>query len=202
MIKQTKTIKIPFLCVWLSMLCAGFSTVAMAAMTSPNYGFARDVIASGGDSASANHQLQASLGQSTPTGEMTSAGFMLKPGFSQVPPLPFVKASINAAVFTLGDNMIATVTSAPASQPYTADMYVLLQLPNGQFYSAQSGGGIVPGQVPFYTNWPVAAQSLTIFNYIFDGTEPLGVYSWTTAYTQPGTANVIGVVHSTPFTLQ
>lgn len=174
----------------------------VAAMSGPNNAIDRDVTASGGSSSSPGYLLSDVIGQGSPVGGAQSVSFVVQQGFAQIPPLPMIDAVLNAAVFTAPDLMTVTLNTAPASQPMTADVYVVLKLPNGSQYSLRPAGNLTPGLSPYMSAWSIQPQSQQVFSLTFAGTEPLGNYQWLVAYTQPGTLNVIGAIQSAPFKVQ
>ncbi|MBI2877814.1 MAG: hypothetical protein HYY20_13145, partial [Candidatus Tectomicrobia bacterium] len=79
------------------------------------------------------------------------------------------------------------------------DAYVALRLPEGTLLFLQGDGRFTPGIRPLVTNWTLANFSGEIFRYTFGGNEPVGLYAWLAAFTEPGTLNLLGGIVEVPF---
>lgn len=119
-------------------------------------------------------------------------------------PVPTIALALNATAFNTAATLNLSATIVPNAPPSVADVYVALQLPNGSFLYWQTGGSFTPVQAPALSSWTVSAFSNQIFSYTFSGAEPPGAYTWYAALVTPGmppaSANIIGSLHTTPFT--
>ena len=85
--------------------------------------------------------------------------------------------------------------------PVSADVYVVLQTPAGEFRSL-TPGGLLPGVRPLFTNRLVAAAStVEVLRASVPAGVPTGAYQWLTALAVPGTLQLTTPVHATPFLL-
>jgi hypothetical protein len=81
------------------------------------------------------------------------------------------------------------------------DAYIVLQIPDGSFWSYQLGGSLVPGIVPLASNVVAAPATGQLLTHTLTGLEPLGRYVWLAALTAAGTGTVLGVVDQAAFTV-
>jgi hypothetical protein len=112
---------------------------------------------------------------------------------------PSLTVQLNATAFTPGQTLVVTATSAPGSPPEPVDAYIVIKLPNGQFLSAQLGGGFVPGILPIATNIVPPALTQQVAQYAFNGSEPVGTYTWFAVFTTPGTQNFVSALDQDTF---
>ncbi len=112
---------------------------------------------------------------------------------------PSLTLQLNAAAFTPGQTLVVTATSVPGVPPIPVDAYIVIKLPTGQFMSAQLGGGFVPGIVPVATNIVPPPLTQQIAQYTFNGSEPVGTYTWFAVFTQPGTQNFVSALDQDTF---
>ena len=139
-----------------------------------------------------------------PTGDRTAPLVFTGTGVSATsppPPTSALSVSLGASSFTAGQTMTLTAALTPLTTPTPVDAYVAVQLPTGQFFSVQPGGGLVPGIVPIARGIVPVPFTGTLAQYAFTGAEPRGTYTWYTALTQPGTLNVVGTIQQTTFTV-
>lgn len=113
---------------------------------------------------------------------------------------------LNQPSFRTGQTMIVTVSLSPGYIAGTADAYVVVQAPNGAYFSPRLGGGLTPGVVPVVPSlaWPPAGAStdpirVELLRYTFTGVEPAGTYTWYSAGTTPGTLSIAGPLATQAF---
>ena len=118
-----------------------------------------------------------------------------------------VTVQLNQTVFTTGQTMVITPCLSPGYIGDRADVYVVVQPPNGTWFSLQLNGGLTPRLVPLVNGfaWPPASVPpaplcVEFLRYTFTGAEPAGTYTWYSAATVPGTLNVIGPLAAVTFT--
>jgi hypothetical protein len=111
---------------------------------------------------------------------------------------PALIVELNQLVFRPGDKLIATITLLPGTEPLPVDAYIVIQVPDGSVLSLQLAG-VVPGVVPVATIVP--RRFTGQLRYTFTGREQLGVYSWFTTLTEPGSAALIGTTRKLAFVL-
>lgn len=107
---------------------------------------------------------------------------------------------LNRETFRPGDTLILTATLSPGSVPTIADAYVVVRLPDGNFFSLLLDGSIVPGIVPIAAGFTPFSFAGEILRYTFTGSEPVGSYAWLAGLTQPKTLTVIGGIEQLSFT--
>jgi len=110
-----------------------------------------------------------------------------------------VTLRLNASAFNTAATMILNATTVAGNPPTVADIYVALQLPDGTLLVMQPDGSFGAALTPLLSNIAVPAFNGPIFTFTFSGAEPVGVYTWFAAFTQPGTLNVIGAMATAPF---
>jgi hypothetical protein len=127
---------------------------------------------------------------------------LASPGPCPPPQMPPVLGlGLNGAAFPPGATMTLTGTLSAGNVPGAVDAYVVLQLPSGQFFSLQLGGGLVPGVVPIARGFgPIDFQGV-LAQYTFTGAEPPGIYTWISALTAPGTLNLVSPLQQVAFTV-
>jgi hypothetical protein len=113
---------------------------------------------------------------------------------------------LNQTAFRTGQTMVVTASLTPGYIAGLADAYVVIQAPNGAYYSLTSGR-LVPGIVPFATGfaWPAAGPAPTVLRaellrYRFTGAELPGTYTWYSAGAPAGTLNIAGPLAVQMFT--
>ena len=109
--------------------------------------------------------------------------------------------ALNKTAFHAGDTMRVTATLTAIAPARRVDAYVVVQLPNGSLFSLQLGGALVPGVVPIARSLVPSEFTGSVAQYVFNGAEPAGRYTWLYALTEPGTRNVIGTLGRTSFTV-
>ncbi len=93
--------------------------------------------------------------------------------------------------------MITTAHLTRGSYPRhktPVDAYAILRAPDGNFYSLQPDGNLVPGIVRIVTDLAPASFTKELLRHTFVGEEPEGNYKWFTALTVPGALNIVGAV--------
>ena len=85
-------------------------------------------------------------------------------------------------------------------QATPADVYVVLQLPNGQLLS-WTGAGLVPGLVPLLRNFVPVDYDGEILQLQVPGGTPGGSYTWLSALTEAGTLNLLTGISERTFTV-
>lgn len=115
------------------------------------------------------------------------------------PSPPSLTLQLNATAFTPGQTVVLTATTVPGVPPINVDAYIVVKLPDGQFMSAQLAG-LAPGIVPIATNIVPPALTQQVAQYTFNGTEPVGTYTWFAAFTAPGTLNFVSALEQKTFT--
>ncbi|MFQ5355784.1 MAG: FG-GAP repeat domain-containing protein, partial [Mariprofundaceae bacterium] len=121
-------------------------------------------------------------------------------------PVPTISLTTNGTSFNSTTNNVLNLSAStiPDNPPTVADLYVVLQLPNGTYLSWQNGGVFAAGIVPALPGWTPTTFNGQIFTYTFTGAEPAGTYTWLAAYVTPGmaptAANIIGTLFSHSFT--
>ena len=94
--------------------------------------------------------------------------------------------SLNASSFRVGDPMVVTLKAVSGIVMAPVDVYIVLQIPGGAFFSMQAGGGLVPGLVP--SARAVVVPTLEVpFTMVIPPGAPAGAYFWHVALTAPGT---------------
>lgn len=111
-----------------------------------------------------------------------------------------VALSLNGSVFNAGSSISVTATATAGSPLANADVYITLDIPSGQKLYLQPNGSLKATAVPSYANVPIPDVNRIVFNYSFNGTEPIGSYQWSASLVAPGTLNVIGATSTQPFT--
>jgi hypothetical protein len=114
---------------------------------------------------------------------------------------PVFGLQLNQSVYGRGETMTVTARLSPGSPPSPVDVYVVVQLPTGQLFSLQLGGGIVPGIVPIARGIVPIAFDAAILSYTFSGIEPPGAYTWYSVLTRPGTLEFVTPLQQVAFTL-
>ncbi len=114
---------------------------------------------------------------------------------------PSLTLGLNQSTFGAGQTMSLAATLAPGAPPPTVDVYILVRLPGGAFFSLTAGGGLVPGIVPAARGIVPVAFDGEVVRYTFTGAEPPGDYMWLGALTATSTTDVVGTVSMRPFTL-
>jgi hypothetical protein len=94
-----------------------------------------------------------------------------------------------------------TLAATPDALGQPVDAYIVLQIPDGSFWSYQLGGSLVPGIVPLASNVVAAPATGQLLTHTLTGLEPLGRYVWLAALTAAGTGTVLGVVDQAAFTV-
>jgi hypothetical protein len=101
--------------------------------------------------------------------------------------------STNQTSYTPGSLHVLSA-SASTTTAVAADVYVVVQLPTGQFFSLSATGGVTPGLVPFFAGLNLPAGFSVPTGPIFSitlPTLPVGTYTWLGAFTAPGTLDPI-----------
>jgi hypothetical protein len=112
---------------------------------------------------------------------------------------PSLSVGLNATTFSPGAAMVLTGTLSAGSVPEPVDAYIYLQIPGGQTFSLQLGGGFAGGIVPIARGFvPFNFQGI-LAQYTFTGGEPRGTYTWHVMLTTPGTLNVVGQASQVAF---
>ena len=113
---------------------------------------------------------------------------------------------LNDSTFRTGQTMVVTVSLTPGFITGPADAFVVIQAPNGAYYSL-TPGGLLPGIVPYATGfaWPAAGSQPTVYRadllrYRFTGAELPGTYTWYSAGAPAGTLNIAGPLAAQTFT--
>jgi len=110
------------------------------------------------------------------------------------PPPPILAAvGVNGLFFSSGNPLILSGVVTPGSRTGTlVDAYITITLPTGQTFYLQPDGTWSLTMAPVVTDWPLASVSGTILDYVFQGTEPPGVYISKIFFTLPGTMTPVG----------
>jgi hypothetical protein len=101
--------------------------------------------------------------------------------------------STNQTTYTTGSLHVLSA-SASSTTAVAADVYVVVQLPTGQFFSLTAAGGVTPGLVPFFAGLSLPAGFSFPTSPIFSMTLPalpVGTYTWLGAFTAPGTLDLL-----------
>jgi hypothetical protein len=114
---------------------------------------------------------------------------------------PSLALGLNQESFRAGQTMSLTATLAAGAPPPAVDVYILIRLPGGAFFSLTAGGGVVPGIAPAARGIVPVAFAGEVVRFTFTGAEPPGDYMWVGALTVTGTTDVVGTVSMRPFTL-
>ncbi len=96
--------------------------------------------------------------------------------------------------------MVLTVTLTPGLTSPLVDAYIVIQLPDGSFFSLQPVGAVA-GIAPIARGFTPVPFSGVVLSYRFTGAEPTGPYSWFAALTQAGTGTLVGNFQQLPFTV-
>lgn len=204
---------VPKWSLWLVVFVLTAGSATAAVMTGLNFNMESHVTASGGNSTSPGFRLTGSGGEAAAGDVAASTNYLLHGGFIPTvnaavlpPPLPTIALTLNAAAYnsTTNNVMTLTATTVPNAPPTVADLYIVLQMPNGQFLSWQVGGVFSAGLVPALSSWTPIAFNGQIFSYTFTGAEAAGTYTWYAAYVTPGLiptgATIIGSLVIKAFT--
>jgi len=109
--------------------------------------------------------------------------------------------SLNATAFHTGGTFNLSATTVPSTPATQADIYVVLQLPDGSLLAMQPDLTSFSATLgPVLSNVAVPAFNGQIFSYTFSGIEPVGTYRWLAALMIPGTLTPIGDIIQVPFT--
>jgi hypothetical protein len=131
--------------------------------------------------------------------EVPSVGRHIRVDLPAPPAPPSLTLQINATAFTPGQTLVVTATSVPGAPPVSVDAYIVIKLPTGQFMSAQLSGAFVPGIVPIATNIVPPPLTQQVAQYTFNGSEPVGTYTWFAVLTVPGTQNFVSALDQDDF---
>lgn len=112
---------------------------------------------------------------------------------------PRLTFDLNEMAFRRAEQLILGARVTPGPTPVTADVYIALQVPSGDFFFWLGGMNFTLDVRPIVRNWTVAPFSGEIFRYTFSGGEPVGQYRWLAAFTEAGTLNIIGDIAQAPF---
>jgi hypothetical protein len=114
--------------------------------------------------------------------------------------VPTLGLTLNQMSFQSNQTLILTATTTPGATPRAVDAYVAVLLSDGTLLFLQGGGSFTTDFRPIVSNWQVSPFSGEIFRYTFVGGEPVGIYAWVGAFTEPETLNLIGPLVFTLFT--
>ncbi len=118
-----------------------------------------------------------------------------------VPAVLDFTSGVNAASYRAGDPLVVTANFAPGAAPVTADAYVVLVDPGGNYYSL-TPAGVVAGVAPLYAGRVVdQTAAVEVLRAPLPGGVPLGTYRWLTALAVPGTAQLLTPIRTTTFTV-
>jgi len=84
----------------------------------------------------------------------------------------------------------------------TADVYIMIELPDESLLFLQADGTFTSNAVPYSSNWTISPFMGQRFTYNFGGCELSGNYFWLGAFAEPGTQNWIGGIYDAPFTFR
>jgi len=108
------------------------------------------------------------------------------------PPAP-AAVGVNGLFFTTGGSLSLTGAVTPGSRTGTVvDAYITITLPTRQTFYLQPDGSWSLTIAPVVASWPLAPVSGTILDYVFQGTEPPGVYFAKIFFTLPATMTPVG----------
>lgn len=105
---------------------------------------------------------------------------------------------MNASAFRVGDPFVLSVALSPGPVPVTADLYVVLQTPTGEYWSL-TPAGVRVGVFPLGRRTVGAASSVELARLPLPGGLAFGAYTWYTALAAPGTFTLLTPVRSTTF---
>ena len=108
--------------------------------------------------------------------------------------------SVNAPTLSRGQTMRLSAHLRRDCTATPADVYVVLQLPNGQLLS-WTGAGLVPGLVPLLRNFVPVDYDGEILQLQVPGGTPGGSYTWLSALTEAGTLNLLTGISERTFTV-
>ena len=112
--------------------------------------------------------------------------------------LDFATAT-NGAAFRTGDLFHVTGAFTPGIVPVTADGYVVLVTPSGEYWSL-TPQGLQPGIRPLFRPTTIAAAStVDLLRLPLPPGAALGRYQWLSALAAPGTLNLITPIRVTAF---
>jgi hypothetical protein len=114
---------------------------------------------------------------------------------------PLVELQLNRATFGPGDTLVLSA-SASSPTPATVDVYVVVQTPDGSFFSLVSTGAIVPGVRPFLANLALPADFSFPSQAVLSIQLPLlgpGRYTWKAAFVAAGTFTPVSDIAEAPF---
>lgn len=132
--------------------------------------------------------------------QVPSLGRLIRVDLPQPPSPPSLTLQLNQTHYTPGQALTLTATVTPGVPATPVDAYIVVQLPTGQFMSAELGGGLVPGIVPIVTNFVPTPLSQQVAQHTFTGAEPVGAYTWFAAFTVPGTQTFVSALEQDTFT--
>jgi hypothetical protein len=93
-----------------------------------------------------------------------------------------------------GPILTLMATLIPGTTPMLTDAYIVLQTPDGSFYSVMDVKTTVPGVARAARQFQPLPFFGEVARYTITGAEPTGVYRWIAALTQAGTGHVLGDV--------
>ncbi|MGH7268312.1 MAG: InlB B-repeat-containing protein [Candidatus Rokuibacteriota bacterium] len=117
-----------------------------------------------------------------------------------LPLQPSVGLQLNKLAFRPGETMILTATLTSGTAGIVVDAYIVIQTPDGGFFSLQGTEAPVPGIAPIVRGFTPVPFAGEIIRYTFSGGEPTGIYRWFGALTEAGTLRVIGAPDQHVFT--
>jgi hypothetical protein len=119
-------------------------------------------------------------------------------------PLATVTLGLDRLQFAGGQTMRLAATLTPGTAPSAAvDVYIVLQLPGGDYASLQANGAAVPGVVPILRSVVPSALHGEL-RLPLTGLEPAGSYQWLAALTPAGAlraVDLIGLIAQYPFAI-
>ncbi len=108
---------------------------------------------------------------------------------------------LNAFFFNTGSPLTLSGAVTPGPLAGTVvDAYVTVRTPAGMVLYLLLNGTVTQTPTPYVSNWSLAQFSGVVFNYVFAGTEPTGIYVVNGFLTLSGTMTPVGSVTGNSFT--
>ena len=122
---------------------------------------------------------------------------LIRAGGAPGPAGPSLSVQTNTTTLASGGTLSATLAMAPGTITTPVDAYVVLQVPTGDYYSLQLGGGFLPGIVPIARSFVPFSYAGPIFQYTFQSFDSPGRYTFLSVLTTAGTAQLMTPIATT-----
>ncbi|MBI3089790.1 MAG: carboxypeptidase regulatory-like domain-containing protein [Candidatus Tectomicrobia bacterium] len=97
------------------------------------------------------------------------------PGAEPATGAPQLRATLNRSSFRSGDDLLLTLHTL-AGDAGRFDLYLVVQLPNGELRALRPAGGVLLDLLPFQADRGLQIGSELLFAHTFSGEEPAGGY--------------------------